>query len=50
MKGNHMSKTASIALASSAPIFDRLIAAIDRWLMAHAEMAIRNGDIPRYDV
>ena len=45
-----MPKTASIALAHSASLFDRLVAAIDRWLMAYAEMTIRNGDIPRYDV
>jgi hypothetical protein len=45
-----MSKSASIALAPTARLFDRLLAAIDRWLMIYAEMTIRNGDIPRCDV
>jgi len=42
-----MSKTASVALASSNSLFSRLLAAIDRLLMASAEIAIRNGDLPR---
>ena len=45
-----MSRTASVALAPSAPLFSRLLAAIDQWLMAYAEATIRNGDTPRYDV
>lgn len=42
-----MSKTASIALAPSSSLFSRLIAAIDRLLMASARIANRNGDLPR---
>ncbi|MDB5604274.1 MAG: hypothetical protein JWP25_1174 [Bradyrhizobium sp.] len=42
-------KTASIdALAlSPSTIFGRLLALIDRVLMANAQIAIRNGDLPR---
>jgi hypothetical protein len=40
-----MSKTA--ALSPSASLFERLLAALDRWLMAYAETQIRNGDVPR---
>jgi hypothetical protein len=43
-----MSKTATIALSPSNTLFGRLLAAIDRLLMAHAEIAIRNGDLPRF--
>ena len=42
-----MSKTASIALAPTSSLFGRLFAAVDRWLMAYAEIQIRNGDVPR---
>jgi hypothetical protein len=42
-----MSKIASVALAPSGTLFTRLFAAIDRLLLAYAEMEIRNGDIPR---
>ncbi|MGB9118406.1 hypothetical protein [Bradyrhizobium sp.] len=45
-----MSRTASIALAPSSTLFGRLFAAIDRLLLAYAEVTIRNGDVPRYDV
>lgn len=45
-----MSRTASIALAPSSTLFGRLFAAIDRLLLAYAEMTIRNGDIPRSGV
>jgi hypothetical protein len=46
-----MSGTASTALrAPSAGLFNRLFATIDRLLLAYAEMAIRNGDIPRHGV
>jgi hypothetical protein len=45
-----MPTTAAIALRPSAPLFSRLLATIDQWLLAYAEMTIRNGDIPRYDV
>jgi len=43
-----MSKTASIALSPSTTLFGRLMASIDRLLMASAEVAIRNGDTPRF--
>ena len=42
-----MSMTASFALAPSARLLSRLLATVDRWLLAYAEMTIRNGDIPR---
>ena len=42
-----MSKAASIRLAPSNNLFGRLFATIDRLLLAYAEMAIRNGDVPR---
>jgi hypothetical protein len=42
-----MSKTAVIRVSPSATVLTRLVAAIDRWLMAYAEIQIRNGDIPR---
>jgi hypothetical protein len=47
-KGTTMSKTASIALAPSASLFGRLLATIDRLLMQSAQIAIRNGDLPRF--
>jgi hypothetical protein len=43
-----MSKTASVAFAPSNSLFSRLVATIDRLLLAYAEMAIRNGDVPRF--
>ncbi len=43
-----MSKTAVIALAPSNTLFGRLLAAIDRLLMKSAEIANRNGDLPRF--
>jgi len=43
-----MPKTASIALSPSSTLFGRLLASLDRWLMAYAEMNIRNGDVPRF--
>lgn len=46
-KGTQMSKTASIALAPASSLFGRLMATIDRLLMASARIAIRNGDLPR---
>jgi hypothetical protein len=42
------SKTATIALPSSATLFGRFMAFIDRALMAHARIANRNGDLPRF--
>jgi hypothetical protein len=43
-----MSKTASLHLAPSSSLFGRLMAAIDHVLMAHARIAIRNGDLPYF--
>ena len=41
-----MSKTASLGLMPSASLFGRMMSIIDRLLMAHAELAIRNDDLP----
>jgi len=49
-KGTTMSKTASITLAPSASLFGRLLASIDRLLMQSAQIAIRNGDLPRFGI
>ncbi|WP_168200217.1 MULTISPECIES: hypothetical protein [Bradyrhizobium] len=43
-----MSKTTTIALAPTSTPFSRLLAAIDRLLMKSAEIANRNGDLPRF--
>jgi hypothetical protein len=43
-----MSKAASIALAPSATPISRLIAMIDWLLMANAQIAIRNRDLPYF--
>jgi hypothetical protein len=43
-----MSKTAALTLPSSAGLFARLIASIDRVLMANARAAVRNGDLPYF--
>jgi hypothetical protein len=43
-----MSKTASFGLAPSTTLFGRLMAAIDRLLMASARIAVRNGDLPYF--
>jgi hypothetical protein len=43
-----MSKTASFGLAPSTSLFGRLMATIDRLLMASAAIAIRNGDLPYF--
>lgn len=43
-----MSKTASLDLNASTSLFSRLLAAIDRALMANARIAVRNGDLPRF--
>ena len=43
-----MSKTAAFGLAPSATPFARLMATIDRLLMASARIAIRNGDLPYF--
>jgi hypothetical protein len=47
-QGNKMSKTVSIRLAPSTTLFGRLMATIDRLLMAHAQIANRNGDLPYF--
>jgi hypothetical protein len=47
-KGTKMSKTASVTFAPSASIFSRLMASIDRLLMASARISIRNGDLPYF--
>jgi hypothetical protein len=47
-KGNTMPKTATFGFAPSATLFGRLLATIDRLLMANATIAIRNGDLPYF--
>ena len=43
-----MSKTATIALSPASSLFGRVLAAIDRALMASARIANRNGDLPHF--
>jgi hypothetical protein len=43
-----MSKIASVTFAPSTGIFARLMASIDRLLMASARIAVRNGDLPYF--
>ena len=43
-----MSKTASLGLAPTFNPFSRLMASIDRLLMASAQATIRNGDLPYF--
>jgi hypothetical protein len=43
-----MSKTAAFGLVPSPTLLGRLMATIDRLLMAHARIAIRNGDLPYF--
>jgi hypothetical protein len=43
-----MSKSASLGLAPSATLIGRLMATVDRLLMASARIAIRNGDLPYF--
>ena len=43
-----MSKTASIGFEPSTTLLGRLIASIDRMLMASARAAVRNGDLPYF--
>jgi hypothetical protein len=43
-----MPKTISIALPQSASLLGRLLAHIDRALMASAHAAVRNGDLPYF--
>ena len=47
-KGTTMSKTASIGFVPSTTLFGRLMASIDRVLMASARAALRNGDLPHF--
>jgi hypothetical protein len=43
-----MSKTASVTFAPSSNPFARLMAIVDRLLMASARISIRNGDLPYF--
>lgn len=43
-----MSKTTTFGLVPSSNLFGRLMATIDRLLMANARIAIRNGDLPYF--
>ena len=43
-----MSKTAALPLVPSTSLFARLLASIDRLLMASARISNRNGDQPRF--
>lgn len=43
-----MSKTASIALSPSTTLFGRFLAVLDQVLMASANAAVRNGDLPYF--
>jgi hypothetical protein len=43
-----MSKTATANFAPSSSVFVRLMASIDRLLMASARISIRNGDLPYF--
>lgn len=45
LKGTKMSKAASVGLTPGTTLFGRLMASIDRVLMASANAAIRNGDL-----
>jgi hypothetical protein len=47
-RGHTMSNTTSFGLAPSAGLFGRFMATIDRFLMAHAAFAVRNGDLPYF--
>jgi len=48
IKGTNMSDTASFRLSPSTTLFGRLMASIDRLLMASAHISIRNGDLPYF--
>jgi hypothetical protein len=43
-----MSKTAAFGRAPAVTLLGRLMAIIDRLLMASARIAIRNGDLPYF--
>ena len=47
-RGHDMSNTTSFGHAPSAGLFSRLMTTIDRFLMAHADFAVRNGDLPYF--
>lgn len=47
-KGTLMSKTATIGLVPSSTLFGRLMASIDRLLIASSRIAVRNGDLPYF--
>ncbi len=43
-----MSKTVAIGYAPSHSLLNRIVAAVDRALMAGARIASRNGDLPYF--
>lgn len=43
-----MSNSASLGVTANSSFFGRLLAAIDRALMASARISQRNGDLPRF--
>jgi hypothetical protein len=43
-----MSKTATITLSPSATLLGRFLARLDQVLMASANAALRNGDLPYF--
>jgi hypothetical protein len=43
-----MSKTASLGFVPSTSLFGRLIASIDRALLASAKASARNGELPYF--
>jgi hypothetical protein len=43
-----MSDITALRLTPPNTLFGRLMASIDRLLMAHARIAIRNGDLPYF--
>jgi hypothetical protein len=43
-----MSKTVALPLVSSTTLLGRLLATLDRVLMASARAAVRNGDLPYF--
>jgi hypothetical protein len=46
--GDTMSDTTALRLTPANTLFGRLMGSIDRLLMAHARIAIRNGDLPYF--
>lgn len=47
-KGIPMFNTTSLGLSANSSLLGRLLASIDRALMASAKISIRNGDLPRF--